>query len=42
MPNINLSPRQRKYRQVGKKTRAFLRLILLVLEILRRVFELFS
>lgn len=42
MPNFHLSHRQRRYRQFGKKTRVALKLILLILEILRRVFELLS
>lgn len=42
MPNYHMSPRHKKHRQIGRKTRAFLKLILLILEIVRRFLDFFS
>lgn len=42
MPKQLVSPRQKKYRQIGRKTRAFVKLILLILEIVRRILDFFS
>ena len=42
MPKFQMSTRHKKHRQIGKKTRVILRLILLILEIIRRILDFLS